>query len=103
MLVIIDADLSAPPSKISCFRDVTLFSTVFLDSEVLLECLEEFKDTYWKWLKTNYAFDFVVDIVPPFSEHGVAIRPHNGNITVKRIDYNTLLYVLGNLQRYLGN
>ncbi len=100
MLIIIDANLSAPPSKVTCFRDITLYSSVFLDSEIVIECEDEWKDTYWYWLKRNFAFDYVEDIVRPFTEHGITIRVKKGNITIERIDYNTLDYVIGQLNYF---
>jgi hypothetical protein len=100
MLIIVDADLTAPPSKVTCFRDITLYSSVFLNKEVVIECEDHHKDTYWYWLKNNYAWDYVEDIIKPFSEYGISIRSKKANITIPRIDYNSLSYVIGRLSAY---
>ena len=62
MKLLIDAKLTEPPSEISVFRDITLYST-FLNYDVLLECEEDVKDLYWYWLRNRGAFDYVSDIV----------------------------------------
>ena len=53
MLLLIDALLSEPPSNITLFRDITLFARVFKEKRVLVECENEEKDLYWKWLKNT--------------------------------------------------
>lgn len=74
MKFLIDARLTEPPSEISVFRDITLYSKVFLKYDVLLECEEEVTDMYWYWLRNRGAFDYISDIVKFGSESGITMR-----------------------------
>jgi len=98
MLVIIDAELSVPPSSVSCFRDVTLYSNCFLKADVLMECPQDDKDLYWKWLKRKGAFDFIKDIVRPHEEHGFLIKEKRGNLSIDRIIESNLNFILDRLR-----
>ncbi len=51
MNLLIDGKLTLPPSSVSCFRDVTLYSTVFANFDVLVETRNKHKDMIWHWLK----------------------------------------------------
>lgn len=99
MNLIIDAGLTEPPSEVAVFRDVTLYSTVFLDYDILLECVNEMKDMYWYWLKRVGAFDFVEDFIERGMESGVTIRPRLGTISVKYLRAETLNDVINRLQQ----
>lgn len=103
MPLIIDATLTEPPSEVSCFRDVTLYASCFIKKRIVLECEDTMKDIYWKWLKRYGAFDYVDDIIEPFSESDISIRPMRGNITVPSIDSANLRFILQRLEelRYL--
>ena len=74
MPIIIEAALSEPPSCVTCFRDVTLYASCLINRNVLLECSPDSQDIYWRWLKRHGAFDFIEDIIPPFSERDFSIR-----------------------------
>lgn len=74
MKLLIDARLTEPPSEISVFRDITLYSSVFLKYDVLLECEDDVTDLYWYWLKNRGAFDYVSDIVNMGKETGITMR-----------------------------
>ena len=100
MLLIIDAELSAPPSSVSCFRDVTLYGNCFLKSDVLMECRQSEKDIYWKWLKSRGAFDFIEDIVRPNEEKGFLIKEKGGNLQVDRINESNLNFILSRLRLF---
>ena len=100
MLIIIDAELSAPPSSVSCFRDVTLYSNCFLNADVLMECRQDEKDLYWKWLKSRGAFDFIEDIVRPYEERGFLIKNKRGNLVVDRIIESNLNFILNRLRLF---
>ena len=63
MVVIYDCELTEPPSSIHCFRDVTLYSKVFLDCENLIKCPNGTKTAYWKWIKGYGAHDFIDQII----------------------------------------
>jgi hypothetical protein len=100
MLTLIDCTLTEPPSNTTCFRDVTVYAAFFLDSEILLECEKESQDLYYKWLKRNYSWDYVSDIIQPGDEIGVSIRVRRGSISVDRISYDNLNDVLSRLKTY---
>ena len=99
MPLIIDATLTEPPSEITCFRDVTLYTSCFIKKRIVVECEDAMKDIYWRWLKRYGAFDYVEDIVPLFSESDISIRPRKGNITVPLIDAANLSFILQRLER----
>jgi len=98
MNLIIEAGLTEPPSEVAVFRDVTLYSTVFLDYDVLLECVNDMKDMYWYWLKRRGAFDYVEDFIENGMETGVTIRPHRGTISVKYLRAETLNRIISRLR-----
>ena len=100
MLLLIDAELSAPPSEVTLFRDITLFSACFLKKNVILECKHSEQDYYYKWLKGRGSWDFVEDIVRPKTEYGLSIRAHMGNITIPKITYNNLSFLMSILNNY---
>ena len=83
MRLIIDAELTEPPSETSVFRDITLYSSIFLNYEVLIQCERDVKDLYWYWLKNRGAFDFVDDFVEKNQETGITMASKNANIIVK--------------------
>ena len=98
MNLIIDAGLTEPPSEVTVFRDVTLYSSVFLEYDILLECVNDMKDMYWYWLKRKGAFDYVEDFIEHGVEHGVTIRPRKGTISVKYLRSETLNDVITRLR-----
>ena len=83
MNLIIDASLTEPPSEVSVFRDVTLYSNVFLKYNILIECESDMKDLYYYWLKNRGAFDFVDDFIQVNEEDGITMRPADANISIK--------------------
>jgi hypothetical protein len=99
-MVIIDAELSAPPSEVCLFRDVTLFSNFFLKRDIVLECPKEYRDYYYKWLKNMCAWDYVLDFVRPRSELGITIRTNSANISIEKIDYTNYSRIINDLQKY---
>tara|TARA_B100000579_G_C22286615_1_gene600725 strand:+ start:186 stop:506 length:321 start_codon:yes stop_codon:yes gene_type:complete len=99
--LIIDSSLSEPPSEVSCFRDVTLYSKIFIFDDVLLQCPTGTRSLYWKWLKKHGAHDFISDLISINDmEAGVKISPFKGNIIVSEINYNTLSHIIKCLQVY---
>ena len=98
MNLIIDAGLTEPPSEVAVFRDVTLYSSVFLEYDILLECVNDMKDMYWYWLKRKGAFDYVEDFIEHGMEHGVTIRPNRSTISVKYLRAETLNDVITRLR-----
>jgi len=100
MLVSISAHLTEPPSRVTCFRDVTLYSSCFLDNENLLECDPSCQDLYWRWLKRYGAWDFVKDIVPPNYPVNISIRERGGSISIPRLGCRNLNSVIAKLESY---
>lgn len=93
-MLIIDAELTAPPSEVTLFRDITLFSHVFLQKTTVIECKRDERDFYYKWLKNKCAWDYVEDFVTPMTEKGLTIRPERANIIVKKIEYDNLNHII---------
>ena len=99
MLIILDAELSDPPSSRTCFRDVTLYANIFAESDVVVECSPWTVDFYWKWLKQGGAMDFVDDIVKFGEEEGLSIRRESGgNLNLERLDEVSLSRVISLLR-----
>jgi hypothetical protein len=101
VLLIIDAELTAPPSETTLFRDITLYATIFKGNEVVVESSPQMQDFYYKWLKSAGAFDFVKDIVDYEKEQGFTIRykysPLRGNIKIRSLGYHNFQRILTNL------
>lgn len=98
MNLIIDAELTEPPSEVSVFRDVTLYSSMFLEMMVLLSCENDMKDLYWYWLKNRGAFDFVKDIInDKSSERGITMASKSATIQIKYLRVENLNYVINRL------
>ncbi len=101
MKLLIDGKLAFPPSSISCFRDVTLYSSIFGDFDILIESRNKHKDIVWKWLKNKGAFDFVDDIVPHNKEYGISLSyKKKCNICVTRITATNLDFIVNRLKEY---
>ena len=101
MLLILDAELSDPPSSRTCFRDATLYASIFTRADVLVECSPGTIDIYWKWLKNGGAMDFVDQLIRFGEERGFSVRRQcGGNMNLERLDEFTLPRVISVLQRY---
>ena len=62
--LIISAEYSAPPSEIYAFRTLTMYASVFKGYECVVEVTNwEEVDRYYKWLKGNYIYDYIKDMV----------------------------------------
>ena len=91
MLIILDAELSDPPSSRTCFRDTTLYVDLFLDADIVVECRRSMFDFYWYWLKQGGATDYVSQLVRRGEEHGISIRKDiGGTLTLDRLNESTL-------------
>ncbi|MFZ9682909.1 MAG: hypothetical protein ACO3DQ_06875 [Cephaloticoccus sp.] len=69
MTLIIRDQLVNPPTWFASFRDLTLYCSVFLHDDVVIE--SEDADPYWHWLRSRGGLDFVEDFVRPSTEDGV--------------------------------
>lgn len=99
-MIIIDAELTAPPSEVVLFRDITLYSSCFLNEQVVIECERQERDFYYKWLKDKSAWDFVDDMITPRSEVGISLRSKKANIIVPRIFYGNFQDIIKKLKIY---
>jgi hypothetical protein len=63
MVIIYDCELTEPPSSIHCFRDVSLYSKIFLGCDNVVKCPKGMRTSYWRWLKGYGAYDFVDEII----------------------------------------
>lgn len=100
MKLLIDGKLALPPSSVSCFRDVTLYGSVFSQFEVLVEARRKNRDMIWQWLRDQHALDFVSDFVRPTQEHGVSLSyKRHCNICVTRITANNLQFIINRLSQ----
>ena len=99
MPILMEATLSEPPSSITCFRDVTLYASIFKNKDILVFCEKDHVDLYWYWLKAHGAMDFIEDFVRYKEEPGYIIGENRGNISIPRLDEWTLPMVVGALSR----
>ena len=101
MNLLIAGVLARPPSSVHCFRDITLYAQVFADMDVVLTCRPHNIDRTWEWLKRHGAMDFVDDIVPRGSTHGLLISPDSPcNIRVGRLSEPGLNRIISTLSVY---
>lgn len=101
MRLLIAGKLALPPSSVSCFRDVTLYSSMFSGYEVLIESRRAQRDTVWSWLKSHGAADYVSDFVRPGHVDGVSLSYKKScNICVTRITANNLEFIINRLAQH---
>lgn len=101
MNLVIDGNLTYPPSEISCFRDVTLYSTIWGDFSVLVEMERQYRDQVWYHLKSHGAYDYVEAIITPDKEPGYRIGDRPGcNITVDKITCENVSHIITCLHQF---
>lgn len=96
MLLLVNADLTNPPTSPSCFRTLTLIAKVYCFYDVLLEANDN-KDIYYQYLKNNGCMDYVEEIVSFGEEVGLRIDKelrYAPTYIVDRIDANNLNSIL---------
>jgi len=71
MTLIIRDALVNPPTWFASFRDLTLFCSIFLKIDIVIESEEV--DTYYPWIRRRGGMDFIKDFVRPGSEHGLRL------------------------------
>ena len=103
MILIIESCLTEPPSEITCFRDITLFSKLFIFEDILLECKPGTRAIYWNWLKSHGAHDFISQLVlDSEKQSGYTIKTTRGaNYKTDRINYDNfkdIIYTLRSLK-----
>ena len=103
MNLIIESSLCAPPSEVSCFRDVTLYGKTFIFEDILVQCEEGTRSLYWRWLKRHGSHDFISKLLrEDEKEPGFSVRSSRGNLTVDRItvfNLSNILSILNTLKR----
>jgi hypothetical protein len=98
MNLIIESSLCAPPSEVSCFRDVTLYGKIFIFEDILVQCEDGTRSIYWRWLKKHGAHDFISQLLKEDErEHGFKISPKKGNVNVDRIVCSNLNFIISSL------
>jgi hypothetical protein len=75
MILIIRDELTCPPTWFPSFRDLTLYTSIFIKAEIVIE--SEKVDIYYRWIKARGGMDFVEDFVRPGSERGVRLDIRN--------------------------
>ena len=101
MIIIYDCELTEPPSSIHCFRDITLFSKIFLNADNLIKCPKGTRSMYWKWIKSYGAHDFVSELLKyEEKESGIVVAKSNANIKVDLINESNYGLIINNLKRY---
>ena len=101
MRIIFEGCLTEPPSSIHCFRDATLYASCFIKADVLVECEKHLKDSYYKWLKSYGAYDFVDQIIA-FSEkeNGYRIGTKRASTKIDKINYENLHIIISLLNKF---
>ena len=101
MVIIFDCELTEPPSSIHCFRDVTLFSKIFLNADNLIKCPEGARSMYWRWIKRYGAHDFVEQLLKVGeSQSGLTVARKRANITVDVISEFNYGVIINRLKIY---
>ena len=102
MNLLIDGKLTLPPSEVSCFRDVTLYGSVFGKFNILIDPRQIQKDMVWMWLKQNGAHDFVDYILSSKDfETGIKLSSRKTcNICVTSITADNLSFIISRLKQY---
>ena len=102
MVIIYNCQLTEPPSSIHCFRDVTLFSQIFLNADNVLKCPKGTRSSYWRWIKNFGAHDFITELIKDDDEQtGITIGFEKSNIIVDRLDEVNYGMVIENLKKYI--
>ena len=97
MNLTISSPLCEPPSSITCFRDVTLYASVYIFEDILLSCKKGTRSSYWQWLKNHGAHDFISYLVTEGEEEGFTIGLSGCNLNVDRISHFNLNYIITTL------
>jgi hypothetical protein len=98
--IIFDGRLTEPPSSVHCFRDVTLYASCFVKANVLVECENKMKDSYYHWLKAYGAYDFIDEIVEIDQEIGIKIGLTNGSLKLQKITAENLNIIISFLNKF---
>lgn len=101
MVVIYDSMLTEPPSSIHCFRDVTLYSSVFLEANNLIKCPKGTKSMYWKWIKRYGAHDFIDELLIDEEEQSGILVGERKNIHCEILNEYNYSEVINKLKKLI--
>lgn len=76
MTLIIRDQLVNPPTWFLSFRDLTLYCSVFLRLDIIVE--SDDIDTYYRWLRPRGGLDFVEQFIRPGEEDGLRLDVEPG-------------------------
>jgi hypothetical protein len=62
-LLVIAAELSAPPSTPMTFRELTMFGSIYYHYDVVAVAPEDMIPMYARWFKVYGLFDYLSDLV----------------------------------------
>lgn len=97
-VIIIKNHLIFPPSEISVFRDITLYTKIYTSRCLIIESHPQHVDMCYNYLKSYGAFDYVDDIVHPGQETGVVVSDTSPcTIKVRKLWTGNLSRVLNQL------
>tara|TARA_R110000765_G_scaffold83234_2_gene161742 strand:- start:84 stop:395 length:312 start_codon:yes stop_codon:yes gene_type:complete len=103
MVIIYDCELTEPPSSVTCFRDVTLFTKIFLNADNLIKCPRGTRSMYWKWIKEYGAHDFVSGLLRYGEDQGgLIVASKNANVKVSLINEHNYGDIINTIQRRQG-
>ena len=101
MVIIYDCQLTEPPSSIHCFRDVTLFSKIFLNADNLIKCPNGTRSMYWKWIKSYGAHDFIEQLLRYGEEQsGITVGMRRSSLNIKYINEFNYGDIINRLKKY---
>lgn len=101
MNILLDGNLAFPPSEIMCVRDVTLYSAIWGDFDVLIEIERVHTDQVYRYLKSMGAMDYVEQIVDVDEEHGLTISDRSrSNIRVSKICCENINNIIMRLKHF---
>ncbi len=100
MVLIYDCTLTEPPSSVHCFRDVSLYSKIFLNCDNIVKCPKGTKTAYWKWLKKHGAHDYVDGLIlRSEKQRGITIGSNDfiKYDLINELNYINLIAILKNI------
>lgn len=101
MNLIIDCSFCEPPSEISCFRDITLYSKINCFDDILVTCPIGTRTAYWNWLKSYGAHDYITYLIRHHEpETGILMHPEEGDIVIDKITCFNLNYIISVLNKF---
>ena len=103
MVIIYDSVLTEPPSSIYCFRDVTLFSRIFLNANNILKCPRGTRSSYWKWIKNYGAHDFIEEIIIKEEKQSGLTVGIKKNVHCNYINEINLPLVINKIKLFIGS